>query len=150
MRVVLDANVVVSIGLSAGKPGPFATILANWEAARFVAFASRETREELRDVLSRPKFLRRPELNVAAFLSLSLWVDKAMTAIELPADRPLWHSDPSDNDVLWTAIAARADYLVTGDAGLLALNGTAGVSIITPRAFAEVLASADPLSHGES
>lgn len=149
MRVVLDANVIVSIGLSAGKPGPFATIMAHWESGRFLVFTSPETRREVRDVLARPKFLRRPELNVGAFLSLSHWIDKVVVDVELPPDRPLWHPDPSDNDVLWTAIVSQANYLVSGDRELLALNGTAGVSIISPRAFAEILAPTDsPLPGG--
>lgn len=45
--------------------------------------------------------------------------------------------DVSDLPVLGTAVAGKAEYLVTGDADLLKLGRYEGVSIVSPRAFYE-------------
>lgn len=47
--------------------------------------------------------------------------------------------DPDDVPVLGTAVAGRADALVTGDAALLALKKVAGIPILSPREFYERL-----------
>jgi putative PIN family toxin of toxin-antitoxin system len=44
-------------------------------------------------------------------------------------------SDPGDVPVLGTAVAGRAEALVTGDAALLKLGGIRGVPILSPRQF---------------
>ena len=43
--------------------------------------------------------------------------------------------DPDDDQILSCALAAEADYLVTGDGDLLALKEFHGIRIVTPRAF---------------
>jgi putative PIN family toxin of toxin-antitoxin system len=43
--------------------------------------------------------------------------------------------DPEDDNILACALAAEADYLVTGDADLLALHEFKGTSIVTPKDF---------------
>jgi putative PIN family toxin of toxin-antitoxin system len=43
--------------------------------------------------------------------------------------------DPEDDPVLGTAVAAKADFLVTGDKGLLVIGAYAGVRIVTADAF---------------
>ena len=52
--------------------------------------------------------------------------------------------DPKDDMVVATAVAAKADYLVTGDEKLLRLGSFHGVRIVTPRAFLDVLARLFP------
>ena len=48
--------------------------------------------------------------------------------------------DPDDNPILATALAAQADYLVSGDKKhLLSLGGVEGVPIITARAAVDAL-----------
>ena len=43
--------------------------------------------------------------------------------------------DPDDDNILACALAAKADYLVTGDFDLLALHEFKGTSIVTPKNF---------------
>jgi putative PIN family toxin of toxin-antitoxin system len=43
--------------------------------------------------------------------------------------------DVDDDNVLACALAAKADYLVTGDADLLVLKNFRGIKIISPRDF---------------
>lgn len=54
MRVVLDANVLVSAVIS--KAGPPRQIVAAWVDGRFELVVSSSLLDELRDVLDRPRF----------------------------------------------------------------------------------------------
>jgi putative PIN family toxin of toxin-antitoxin system len=47
--------------------------------------------------------------------------------------------DPDDDFLLETAIAGRADYLVSGDADLLILRKFRKIRIVNPRKFLSVL-----------
>jgi predicted nucleic acid-binding protein len=48
--------------------------------------------------------------------------------------------DPKDDVIVETAVRAAADYLVTGDRRhLLVLGAHAGIQIVTPRQFLELL-----------
>jgi uncharacterized protein len=48
-------------------------------------------------------------------------------------------ADPADDSVLDAAVSARAEYLVTGDKRLLAVQEYAGVRIVTARTFYDLL-----------
>lgn len=50
--------------------------------------------------------------------------------------------DPDDDYILAAAVNAGCDYLVTGDKDLLALKKFEGMSIVTPREFAELVGDA--------
>jgi len=50
--------------------------------------------------------------------------------------------DPDDAKILGLAVAANADYIVTGDKDLLVLKKSQGVPIVTPRLFSDII-------HGE-
>jgi len=43
--------------------------------------------------------------------------------------------DADDDNIIACAVAAKADYLVTGDADLLEINSYKDIKIITPRDF---------------
>jgi uncharacterized protein len=47
--------------------------------------------------------------------------------------------DPKNDMVVATAVAARADYLVSGDRHLLSLGQYEGIKIVTPREFLDRL-----------
>jgi len=130
-RVVLDTNVLISAALIAsGKP--FAVLKHVLETG--VLLFSDETFEEVATRLMRPKFGRYvSESTRQAFL-----VDLAAVA-EWTAITGVIHvcRDPDDDKLLETAIAGRADSLVTGDADLLELHPFRGVPIVTPSEFIE-------------
>lgn len=50
--------------------------------------------------------------------------------------------DPSDDQVIACAVAAQADYLVTGDDDMLVLAEHKGIRILTPRQFLDLLEGA--------
>lgn len=142
MIVVIDTNVLVSLVLARSVEGTIGRIGTHWREGRFDVFFSREIVDEITRVTSRPKIVERTPGGADTVARLLARIESRRDFfVELPADRELYHPDPTDNDVLWTAIVARADCLVTGDAQLLALTGTRGVDVLTPRAFAEKLAT---------
>ena len=51
--------------------------------------------------------------------------------------------DPADDPILGTAVAASADYLVTGDRDLLDLGSFRGIPITTARQFLDLLEGAN-------
>ena len=57
----------------------------------------------------------------------------------LPPDIVSISGDPEDDAVLATARLGEADFLVTGDAGLLALGVYESTRIVMPRAFLNLL-----------
>ncbi len=135
-RAVLDTNVFVS-GLISPK-GPCAAILRALRSKQFSLVSSPPVNEEIIEVLSRPYLCDRYGLGDRIFdVSFILW-EVAEVVTDLP--RVAVCSDPDDDKFLATAVAARADYLVTGDVGdLLCLHQYKGTAIISPREFMRIL-----------
>jgi putative PIN family toxin of toxin-antitoxin system len=137
MRVVLDANVVVSALISA-KGAP-AQIVAHWQAERFEVLVSPAILQELDRVLHYPKLQQRyhlPEELVQRFLRLL-----ARQAIKVVPFQELTviERDPTDNRYLECALAGDAGVIVTGDQHLLDLGEYRGVQILTPAGFLALL-----------
>jgi len=137
MRVVLDANVLVSAILS--PRGAPAQILTAWRAAQFDLVISRAILAELNRVLHYPKIAKRhrwSEEQLQAFLN-----NLAHIAILTPGVLTLAviTEDPPDDRYLECAVEGEAAYIVSGDRLLLRLRVYRGIPILTPRAFLEVL-----------
>jgi uncharacterized protein len=130
-RVVLDTNVVLS-ALVFGK-GPTAQLRAAWQRGDFLPLASTATAHELVRVLAYPKFhldaLAQQEL-LADCLPYALVVTIPEPPPKVPACR-----DKFDLPFLHLAEAGKADALVSGDAGLLALAGKVRFAIVPPEVF---------------
>ncbi len=135
-RAVLDTNVSVS-GLISPK-GPPGVILKALRAKRFILVSSPVINEEIIEVLSRPRIRDRYGLGESIFdVAFILW-ELAEIVVALPDVKVC--ADPDDDKFLATAIAGKADYLVTGDvADLLSLEKFRDVSIISPRTFVSLL-----------
>jgi putative PIN family toxin of toxin-antitoxin system len=135
VRVILDTNVVLSALIRRdGAPG---RILEAWLDDRFVLLTHPLLLDELRTVTRRPRIraLIRPA-EAGRLVNQIRALAEAVT--RLPATRR--SDDPADDFLLAMAESGRADYLVTGDkAGLLALGRHHGTTILTARAFLDVL-----------
>jgi putative PIN family toxin of toxin-antitoxin system len=137
MRIVLDANVLVSAVLS--SDGAPARILEAWRAEQFDVVISNAIVEEIDRVLHYPKIIRRhrwPEEHLQRFLD-----DLAHLAIMTPGELTLAAiaNDPPDNRYLECAVEGEAAYIVSGDEDLLLLGIYQGIRIITPRQFLDLL-----------
>ena len=124
--LVLDTNTALSGLLWGGNPG---RLIDAAVAGRIELASSAPLLAELQGVLSRPKFgkqLARRGLTVAdlfdGYAALVLIVTPA-------AIRPTIAQDPADDQVLATALSARAGLIVSGDADLLDLKQFHGIAI---------------------
>jgi putative PIN family toxin of toxin-antitoxin system len=130
--VVLDTNVVVSAALSAsGKP--FAVLI--WCGRRNLIATSDTMLAELASSFAKPRIAKRcSPRDIEVILS----VLRRGCRIFTPAPMPPVCRDPADDMVLATALAARADAIVTGDEDLLVLDPFQGIRVVTPAAFLEL------------
>lgn len=130
MRVCLDTNVLVAAFATRGLCADvLRTVLAEHELV-IGEFILNELRRVLTSKLKVPS--ARVDAIEAIFAPFPL-LPKPST----PSDIDV--RDPSDRWILATAIAGRADVLVTGDEDLLAVAASAPIRIVTPRAFWDLL-----------
>ena len=132
LRIVLDTNVLISVVVYGGNPRK---ILKAAISGAFGISVSETLIQELQDVLQRPQFglgVQFIQNTVAELTSIAEWVAPAKHHL-------LVKDDPSDNLVLDCAVAADADYLVTGDKHLLQLQKCGTVKILNPQQFMDVL-----------
>jgi putative PIN family toxin of toxin-antitoxin system len=95
--------------------------------------------DELKHVLVRPnKPFQLSEQEADQVLEDVLTFAQAVS----PTDIPQVCRDPNDNIVLACALAGKADYIVTGDPDLLALEEYQQIKIITAREFFDTVETA--------
>lgn len=124
--VLLDTNVIVS-GLLSGDAPPGRLLMA-WQDGAFVLLSSRRQIDELRRVMAYDRLRTRigPQqaLDVLDNLDASAVIVEPAAGIDLS-------QDPDDNVILATAIAGRADLIVSGDKRHMLVLGTAeGIPIV--------------------
>lgn len=133
MRIVLDANVLVSGLLT--RAGPPGQILDMWLDGKFQLFVSPRILDELQRVLRYPRISERlSEEQTNRFLDK---LSKDAELVEGAMEIDVLTRDPSDNMYLACAVKAQAQYLITGNSGHFEEAGMQyrGVTIISPRAF---------------
>lgn len=126
MKVFVDSNVLVA---AFGTRGLCADVLLYILADRRLV-TGEVVLTELRRALSRR--LKVPPPTVEAILAL-LREHEVVTKPRAPSDLPI--RDPDDPWILASAVDAKADVLITGDADLLEIAASAPLPILTPRAF---------------
>jgi len=131
MKLVLDTNVFVSAFLWGGKPKE---VLLRIIAGEDELFISEDLLTELKAVLRRPKFRLNDEF-IDVFLEELGNVSKKILMKGKP--RKL-SRDAGDDKVLACALAAGADYIVTGDDDLLVLKKIRAIPIVSPSAYLEM------------
>jgi putative PIN family toxin of toxin-antitoxin system len=142
MKVVLDTNVIVSAVLSRGSPPDL--ILRAWRRGAFQLVASRLLLDELEVVLSRPHVAERLGWSLRQRGAFIAALEEGCVIVAPERVLRAVQRDPPDNRVLEAAVAARADYVVSGDQHLLELRSYEGTAIVSPTRFAAVLAATSP------
>jgi putative PIN family toxin of toxin-antitoxin system len=107
-------------------------IVSSWKSRKFLPVFSHETFDEFRRVLAYPKFSLTPR-EIDALLQDEVLpfcevVDIEDEIIGVCRDR-------ADDKFLSCAVAAKADYIVSGDKDLLVLGSFRNIPIITVAAF---------------
>jgi putative PIN family toxin of toxin-antitoxin system len=137
MRLVLDTNVVASAMLWGGSP---LLLLQARREKQVELYTSTPMLAELTDILNRRKFERKI---AASLLTVDQLVDgyAELTQLVRPTPTPRIVSDPDDDVVIGTALAAKADLLVTGDRPLLSVGEYQGVRIVGVAGALELIAA---------
>lgn len=130
MRAALDTNTIVSGLLWGGKPGQVVDLVTE----RVIeAVTSEALIAELSRILLRPKFqaqLAARRHSVATIVALYRELAECVEPVTLPEQVPGLR-DADDRHILACAAAARAEFIVTGDRGLLELATCQDVVIIS-------------------
>lgn len=129
MRAVIDTNVLIAGLLWHGAPH---ALLAHVRGTALGWVSSPALLAELADVLGRSKFdaALAPsdtsrEQSLAELRQLAEVIDPP------PLARPVCR-DPDDDALLALALAARVDWIVSGDADLLVLERFEGIPVVSP------------------
>jgi putative PIN family toxin of toxin-antitoxin system len=138
LRAVLDANVYISAIIQpGGTPGRLVERFLRDEAFEIV-LAPAIVDEVLR-ALAYPKVRK-----VLRGADAQLWFEDLVVLADLVAGAQQLSGvckDPDDDKYVAAALEGRAAFVITGDRAFLALKEHAGVEIVTPRAFLDLLGS---------
>ncbi len=129
---VLDTNIVASATYWRGKP---ARCLDAWLLGKFDLAVSQPILSEYEEVIRRLA-VRYPAKHPVDWLTAIKHGARMFYPVSLPSQTV----DPDDEMFIECAVAAGADYLVTGDkAHLLSLKQVSGISIVTASDFLSLL-----------
>ncbi len=139
IAAVFDTNVLASGFIrNSSPPGQ---LLAAWSTGAFELVVSEPILTELAHTFEDPYFLqRRTAEQMAADIAL-LSQQATITSITVEVHGVATH--PEDDLILATAVSFHADYLVTGDSQLQKLGAYQGVTILSPRAFLDLILAND-------
>ena len=140
IRVVLDANVLVSAALARDPAAPSVRAFGALLDGRIEAVGCPALLGEIAAVLGRDRIRRYLSVNEARRFVADLAGVMALAA-DPPKPYPAVCRDSGDDYLVALARAAVVDALVTGDRDLLELEDI-GVAVITPRELVERLADA--------
>jgi putative PIN family toxin of toxin-antitoxin system len=137
-KAVLDSSVLVSAFLT--PHGSVVRLLREPLRGRYELWLSEYILTETAEVL-----LSKPRLRNYAYGDTDVrdYIHWLLTVAEMVADLPKLRvvaDDPKDDPVVATAVAAQADYLVTGDrVHLLPMGQYEGIRILSPREFLDAI-----------
>ena len=134
MTVVIDTNVVLSAILFGGKSKQ---VLEMALSGSIPLAISESLIIELQGVLQRPKFKLSAQLVqtiISEYASIANWIEPS-EHFKVVVD------DPSDNYFIDCAVAAKADYLITGDRHLLNLGKFKMIKIVSADTFIDIRSS---------
>jgi putative PIN family toxin of toxin-antitoxin system len=127
MKVVLDTNVLVAAYVTEGL---CARLLRRGRQHQFEVLICAQILRECRDDLR--KLTAPPSEALDATLDQILAISTVVSPVRRLSRRVC--RDATDDGILACAVMGGADYLVTGDKDLLALQSFEAIPIVTPRA----------------
>jgi len=141
MKVVIDANIFVS-AMRGGKPE---AVIERVIDGLDTLFVTDEIVSEIERTLQKPKF-KKPNFNMTQGQ-----IDEIVADVEEVGQKVIITKkhkitdacrDRDDDKYLECALAAKADYIITGDKDLLVLKGHNGIKIVTANKYLEIVTSA--------
>jgi putative PIN family toxin of toxin-antitoxin system len=139
LRVVADANVLVSAALARSPQAPSVLIFDAALDGRIELVTSPALLREVRKVLARPRLRKYLSADEATRFVADLAAQTALT-IDPPGPHPTVCRDPDDDYLVALARGSEAEALISGDGDLLAIDsGELALAILSPRQFVERL-----------
>jgi putative PIN family toxin of toxin-antitoxin system len=133
LKAVIDTNQFVSALIS--KQGPSAQLLDRWRERKFILVTSHEIIAEIQRVLEYPHIAKKYKLSKSDVQSLLILMEHEAAVIPEPPTVHIIKEDPDDDKFLACALAAKAEYIVSGDQHLLGLGRYMSISIVTVKDF---------------
>lgn len=130
MKVVIDTNIFVSSFLG-GNPKK---IIDLWKNDKITLCLSHAILDEYIDVLGRIGM--KDEAELEELLSLFSKGFNILFTTKTPKIKVV-KNDPDDDKFIECAVALKADAVITGDRGVLAIKEYMGIRILTPQQFIE-------------
>lgn len=138
IQVVIDVNVLVSSLV--GPLGFSRKVVAAWQQEQISLITAEGIITELEEKLSLPRISKRlPQPNEDRQWIFRLLQTQAQIIRVPPHECLVVTGDPEDDYVLAVVRLGQAQYLVTGDEGLLDLKEYAGAKIVSPHEFITIL-----------
>ena len=139
MRVVLDTNILIAALITRGTPPD--GLYRAWLRGEIELVTSAAQLAEIADVVARPRLQRFLDAGEAVAILDNIGA-RATILEELP---PVNLSpDPKDNPILASAIAGKAELIVSGDKKhMLALHVVEGIPVVTARQALSLIAASD-------
>ncbi len=131
MKIVFDTNVYVADALGGETAG---LILASTTQASWRVYISQYIVDELINVIADDLGMPRRSAILAGIQAL-----RRGRLVGVVPSRHVVPQDPADSEILRTAVNAGADYLVTNDRHLLALDPYQGARIVTMAYYRQML-----------
>ncbi len=128
MRLVLDTNVLVSAFLWEGIPGRLIELAGEKEID---LYTSRVLLAELSEVLHRRKFTKPVQATGFTAAEIVKHYQRLAHHVTVRQMTQRISRDADDDQVLACAMAAKADFIVSGDKDLLALKVFREIPIVT-------------------
>ncbi len=131
IKVVLDTNVFIS-SFFGGNPRK---VIGFWETGEISLCLSKPIIDEYVEVLRRMGLQDEKELGelLGLFATGTHVIFTAKTPeLQIVAD------DPDDDKFIECAVALKADYILSGDKALLAIENYMGIDIVNPKQFLAV------------
>jgi len=133
LKAVIDTNQFVSSLIS--KQGPSAQLIDRWREQKFILVTSPEIMAEIQRVLEYPHIAKKYKLTKSVIQSLMILIEHEAVVIPKPTIVHVIKDDPDDDKFLGCALAAKAEYIVSGDQHLLSLGSYESISIVTVKDF---------------
>lgn len=137
IRVVADANVLISAALARSPTAPSALLLDAALDGRLEVVSSPLLLAEIASVLARPHLRRYLSLDEAERFVADLASQTALSS-DAPGPHPAVCRDAADDYLIALALHAGAEAIVTGDRDLLEIADSP-IPVLTPRALIERL-----------
>jgi uncharacterized protein len=133
MRVVLDTNIIVSAFISPTSSS--ARILEAYQTGIFALVMSAELLQEYEAALTYEKVQRYHKLNQSQIAKAVQALAATASVVEPATPISVISQDQDDNKLFACALAGNAQYIVSGDAWVLAVEQYQGIRTLFPASF---------------